>query len=122
MNATAGAALVAAVGKVYTVPKAATSAAPAVAFMNLYRSGTMYFAWRDKATGKVGYAASFNTSAGYRYHAFTSPQFVPQALTGTTPALAANGTTVWAAWTGNGTGQKLWYADGGAPLAPNPAG
>ena len=37
-------------------------------------------------------------------------------------ALAVNGTTLWAAWKGNGTGTKLWYATGGAPLAPNPAG
>jgi len=49
---------------VYTLSTASTGATPAVAFMNLYRYGTLYFAWRDKSTGKIGYSASFNTSAG----------------------------------------------------------
>ncbi len=45
--------------------------------------GSTAFAWRDAATGQIGYAASFDTGQGLGYHAFTAPQSVPQALTST---------------------------------------
>jgi YVTN family beta-propeller protein len=107
---------------VHTLPHAQTSAAPAVAAMNLYRYGTVYFAWKGPAKNKIYYEAAFNTTVGYGDNNFTHQQILPQALTSAAPALAVNGTTLWAAWKGNGTGTKLWYATGGAPLAPNPAG
>lgn len=86
----------------------------ATAYVVNFYSGTVTpistaTAWKGKNNDEIGYKASFDNAD------FTPQQFVPQALTSTTPALAVNGNTLATAWKGNTTNDQLWYATANNP-------
>jgi YVTN family beta-propeller protein len=83
-------------GNIPPVPSATTGAGPALADVQ----GTMYVAWQDRATDRIGYESNVAGS-------WTGQAFVPSATTGAPPAIAAlpGGSTLYFAWRSQTTNQ-----------------
>jgi hypothetical protein len=100
-------------GGVATIP-GASSTGPALTVLG----NQLYAAWKGaKPDHHIWYSAD---SPNDLYTGTWSPeQTVPQALTPYTPAIAASGPALVAAWTGNTatskTSDQVWYSSSGAP-------
>jgi hypothetical protein len=81
-----------------------TSYAPALTVVGK----RIYVAWLV-STGAIEYSA--NTAGDIYGGTWTKAQTLPNALTSNGPALAATGPTLYAAWSGKGSGtQQLWFS------------
>lgn len=87
----------------FTIAGSHTATGPALAFLG-GAHGTLYIAWRNDGNSQIDYVKSVNGKK------FSVPTRIPKALTGQTPALAANGSTLYAVWRGEGSNDHLWFS------------
>ncbi|HEV2371574.1 MAG TPA: hypothetical protein VGS19_05325 [Streptosporangiaceae bacterium] len=95
-------------GPTDVIPGADNVSGPALAFLRSSK-GTLYVAWRTPASGVVDFSASVDGGT------FTAAARLSKALTGEAPALAAQGSTLYAAWRGTGTNHQVWYSSATKP-------
>jgi hypothetical protein len=100
-----------------TVPQAGTNAAPSLDFMAAAPEGTMYVSWKGTSTSRVFFDEVPNfADSSFGPSTWTGQASLPGALTSTGPAIANEGTTLYAAYRRSGT-REIWYQRATTPTS-----
>jgi hypothetical protein len=100
-----------------TVPQAGTNAAPSLGFMTAAPGGTMYLSWKGTSTGRVFFdEVSDLAGSTFAPSTWTGQASLPAALTTTGPAIADEGSTLYAAYRRSGT-REIWYQRATTPTS-----
>jgi YVTN family beta-propeller protein len=91
-----------------TVPQAASDTAPALGYAGSMTGasadGTLYLAWKRKGRAAIAYKAIFHVADTVLAPGSWTPLATqPEAMTGASPAIAADGFVIYLAWSRRGT-------------------